>query len=313
MSDVVFSDQFLEALGRWQRGWRQDPALRLPIATALEREVAVVPDHFRRHAGGPLYRKRHLYRKIDETELKPLFLEGELDEGSPTSWSGDLDFVKEFSSDFDLGNPGLVAAAIFRHTSQTGEVILNIPALWRDPAFVAAAEAYRLAGGAEAEALFNYHGDLDQQEVILRAPLRLHEIYGIIRPGNFQSLCALIGVQTREQEGALLDLLEAADVKLDRLDFLPHSTTQKLVQRVAARMCRRQTVRVAVRRPSKPVGRRGRLSDAHALGCIACAGGASFLGWRRLHVPGGFMEARWSDGTVAYHRRGGAFWICTPR
>jgi hypothetical protein len=63
-----FTDGFLDALGRWQRGWRRDRKARGPIGAALEREAASLPGRFR-EPRGRAYRKRHLYRTVDQNEL----------------------------------------------------------------------------------------------------------------------------------------------------------------------------------------------------------------------------------------------------
>ncbi|MBS0505524.1 MAG: hypothetical protein JSS55_17355 [Proteobacteria bacterium] len=307
-----FSVAFLEALGRWQRGWRQDPIARAPIAAAIERESSNLPDQFRSHSGEPLYRKRHLYRRDDQQELAPLFLSGILDEGSPTSWSSDLSFTQKFDEDFDRVDPNAAAGAIFCHVPNDAEVVLNIPMLWEDAGFIAAAEAYREAGGAEAKALFHFREEREQHEVILRAPLRLDEIYGVTRPGDFQSLAKLLDVKSREEESALFDLLGAAGIDLERPGFLRPDVSQRVVQRVAETMRTRLELRASVLRPFLPDGRRGRLIDAFRLGQSAAKDGAVFGGWRRLPVRDGLMSARWSDGTVAYHRRDGKIWIAKP-
>ncbi|QYE37124.1 hypothetical protein KZX46_22295 (plasmid) [Polymorphobacter sp. PAMC 29334] len=208
----MFTSQFLDALGRWQRGWKRDKSARIPIAAAIEREAAMLPAKFRR-PGGRLYRKRHLYMTHDQSELAPLFLSGLLDEGSVTSWSTDYEHVERLGDDASFGHPRLAAGAIFAHVPREPEVILDISSLWADESFVAAAAAYCARDGSEGEALLNFAAK--QSEVIMRAPLRLDEIEALSLPGNFQSLASLMGI-TREHEDVLHQMLDAADIRLER-------------------------------------------------------------------------------------------------
>jgi hypothetical protein len=127
---VTYPDSFFDALGRWQRGWKRDPVLRGSLAKNLVRETKRLPDALRRHDGRALYRKRNLYRSEDQAELIPLFMQGDLDEGSPTSWSTDLGFAERFGKIFDDHSPNSVAGAIFRHVPADDEVVLNIQRLW---------------------------------------------------------------------------------------------------------------------------------------------------------------------------------------
>jgi hypothetical protein len=144
---VTYPDSFFDALGRWQRGWKRDPVLRGSLARNLVRETKRLPDALRRNDGRALYRKRNLYRSEDQAELFPLFMQGVLDEGSPTSWSTDLGFAERFGKIFDDHSPNSVAGAIFRHVPADDEVVLNIPRLWLDPDFVASANSYRRRSG----------------------------------------------------------------------------------------------------------------------------------------------------------------------
>lgn len=304
----MFTTEFLDALGRWLRGWKQDPVARAPIAAALERHAAQLPDRFRAHDGSPVFRKRGLYRSEDQKELLPLILGGKLDEGSVTSWSSDLGFLDSFGEKFDHGSPDAVAGAIFRHIPQPDEIILNIPALWTDAEFVKSAEQYRATGGAQAKALFYFTGELEQSELVLRAPLRRDEIYHIFRPGEFDSLAEAVGAATQDARVDLLDALFACGIDLRDPGYRPPDSTQRIVQRVAEVMRHKLGRRAAVQTPHRPDGRRARLKDAVELGNAGSRNGACFEGWRRLHGPDGVLEGRWSDGTIVYLRRG-FIWI----
>jgi hypothetical protein len=306
---MSFTNEFLDALGRWQRGWKQDPAKRAPIAAALVKESAKLAERFRQHNGTPLYRKRHLYRREDQRELVPLFLQGILDEGSPTSWSKNLAFAEKFDRVFDDEDPNSVAGAIFEHVPREDEVVLNVPALWDDPGFVAVAEAYQRSGGTEAAAIFYFRDERDQNEVILRAPLRLNEIVALSRPGDFESLSTAVGAETEEARDALRILLQTTNINLGTARFLSDEATRRVMQTAVTVMKARMEAWMALRVPTRPDGKRGRLRDAVHLGRRAANKLATFEGWRRLPGPDGLMEGRWSDGTVAYHRPNGAIWL----
>jgi hypothetical protein len=295
MDKGIFTTSFFDALGRWQRGWRRDKTARLPISIALERESATLPPRFRQF-DGVLYRKRHLYKTKDMSELAPLFLTGTLDEGGATSWSIDYDYVEHLGDDASFAQPNVASGAIFAHVPDPHEIVLNIPALWADPAFVAAADAYQANAGQEALGVQNFN--VLQSEVVLRTPLQLSEIYALSLPGNFQNLAALSGF-TGANENVLHQLLQTAKMDLSRPFIIKQAKAAPIIAKVVASITAKIETWRALRTP-----RPGKLADAIALGDNVRAPGAQFLGWRRLSCRDGIMEARWSDGTVAYQSRG---------
>lgn len=291
----IFTTDFLDALGRWQRGWRRDKAARLPIAQALEREAATLPARFRQF-NGKLYRKRHLYKTEDLSELAPLFLTGTLDEGSATSWSSDFNYIERLGDGPSFAQPNVASGAIFAHVPAPNEIVLNIPALWADPTFVAAANAYSTNRGEEAVSL--HHFNLTQSEVVLRTPLQLSEIYALSLPGNFQQLATSMGFDSTNQH-ILHQMLQAARIDLSRPFIIKQPKSASIITKVVASITAKIAAWQAVRSPHP-----GKLADAFALGEQIRAPSARFIGWRRLRSRDGTMEARWSDGTVAYQRRG---------
>ena len=232
----MFTDAFLDALGRWQRGWRQDPGLKAVIAAQLEAECAKLPERFRLPRPQPLYRKRHLYRKSNQTELVPLFIAGYLDEGCPTSWSLDEAVAEKFRGVFDEGDPNSAAGAIFRHVAEPGEVILDIPALWADPEFVEAAESYRRRDGAEAKAIQNFRGDRDQNEVILRAPLLVEEICRLSGHGSFDGVCAGMNAVSEDEQEAVAAKLKAARLEPQDPRFATEEGTKASIRAAVDQM-----------------------------------------------------------------------------
>ncbi len=304
-----YSDRFLNVLGRWQRGWKQDPVLRGEIASNLLNEVAQLPDYVRKHDGTPLFRKRNLYRSKDMRELYPLFVDGCLDEGSPTSWSMSEGFAEKFGRVFDDSDPNSVAGAIFRHTPTNKEVILSIPMLWQDKVFVEAAESYRKRKGKEAEAIFFFRDERDQFEVILRAPLRVDEIYRLGRPTTYENLYAAAGSQTDEAKAALDRQLSSNGIDPLEGRYLSPEGTCRVVGRVIEIQKAKIESWIKKRTPSRPHKRRARLYDAFLLGQTEAGPQARFMGWRRLRGRGGLMEGRWSNGTVVYHGLFGQTWL----
>ena len=231
---MAYSDSFLDALGKWQKGWKQSPVLRGPIAEALVHEVALLPKHVREHDCTPLYRKRNLYRRPDQKELVPLFIRGVLDEGSPTSWSTSEQFAETFGRVFEDDDPNSAAGAIFRHVPINNEVVLNIPRLWDDPEFVQAAEIYK-KNGIEAEAIFHFRGERDQFEIILHAPLRLAELYKLGRMTTYENLYEMTGATSDGAKTALDSLLDAAGIDPFDARYLSEAATCRVVARMLER------------------------------------------------------------------------------
>jgi hypothetical protein len=130
---MTFSREFLDVLGEWKRGWREDQTRREPIAQRLKAEAEKLSERFRT-VDSPCYRKRYLMYG-DLTSL----LKGDLHDGI-TSWTVDNAFAEEFKG---LYRPEAITATIFEHNPDRSEVILNIHALWQASEFKEAVEQYR--------------------------------------------------------------------------------------------------------------------------------------------------------------------------
>ena len=231
----MFSDEFLKALGRWQRGWNQDKKKKTEIAAALEVNAEKLPGRYREARHEPVYRKRHLYRLEEQGELRPLLLEGALFEEGPTSWSLDLAFAERFDGIMDETDARSVAGAVFRHVTKPEEVILDIPSLWADPDFVASVEGYRKRNGAESDALFHFRGERDQNEVILRAPLLTDELCKMSGRGDFDAMCQDMNAVTDSQREAVAEMLRAAGEVPERPRFLSEDGTRRVLLRTLAK------------------------------------------------------------------------------
>jgi len=191
-----FTDEFLDALGAWQRGWKADEDLKKPVTEDLTREAAMLPAEFRT-APEVCYRKRFLFKK----DMESLIMFCGLDDGV-ASWSTDKAFVMAFKG---LVKKEAATAVYFEHRPTAAEVILNIPALWGDPGFQAAAEDYRKRGGREAVALFHM---ISQREVVLHAHLHLHEVKGMVgASSSFDAICDEAGVVGDDERDRLFKVL----------------------------------------------------------------------------------------------------------
>jgi hypothetical protein len=71
-----FTDDFFDALGAWQRGWKADEDLKKPVTENLTREAAVLPAEFRA-VPDFCYRKRFLFKK----DMESLIMFCGLDDG----------------------------------------------------------------------------------------------------------------------------------------------------------------------------------------------------------------------------------------
>lgn len=231
----MFSSEFLTALGRWLRGWRQDPVVRDELAEILMSASRDLPSKFRQHDGTPLYRKRHLYNVPGKEELISLFLEGTLQEGPATSWTRNRNFAELFDKIFDEGDPNSVAGAVFCHTPSDHEIVLNIHALWQDEDFTEAVAEHVRNGKPEATALETFRKN-QQEEIILNVPLRRDGIVLLSRVSNFESLAKEAGAVTSESQEALQELLLVAKVHPEDPRFLSEDGTQRVIQNFLAKV-----------------------------------------------------------------------------
>lgn len=217
-----FSDKFLSALGRWQKGWREDANLRLKFASELESSIAEIglsPEF--QTASETCYRKRFLVPNNPQNggDLGPLFLNGFLHEGV-ASWTTEKRFAQEFKEPTREGT----FAAIFSHAPRPKEVLLNIAALWKDRSFQTAANRFLEREGENSDALF--HFQFNQSEVILRADLRFDEVIHICgRSSSFDELCELHGLQSeRERDRFWKALVEAGNFPEEAFTLTPEAT-----------------------------------------------------------------------------------------
>jgi hypothetical protein len=166
------------------------------VTENLTREAAMLRAEFRT-APEVCYRKRFLFKK----DMESLIMFCGLDDGV-ASWSTDKAFAMAFKG---LVKEEAATAVYFEHRPTAAEVIVNIPALWDDAGFQAAAEDYRTRGGREALALFHM---ISQREVILHAHLHLHEVKGMVgASSSFEAICDEAGVVGDDERERLFKVL----------------------------------------------------------------------------------------------------------
>ncbi|RBP31095.1 hypothetical protein DET50_106116 [Marinobacter pelagius] len=216
---MSFSDDFLNILGAWQRGWSEDQSTRLQIADKLKRSAKNLPDDFKQ-VSSPCYRKRFLHHG----ELFEIIMVDEKDEGL-TSWTICQKYAENFKG---LHRPDAVSAAIFEHTPKDDEVILNICALWDSPSFLDSAKQYQKNGGENADAIFNFRAS--QGEVILNAPLKGSEIVALTGASSpFDELCDRSGIPESERDEYFKQLIDLEQYP-EALKYTSKEGTQRVIQ-----------------------------------------------------------------------------------
>ena len=225
---LAFSDKFLSALGRWQKGWREQANMRLEITNELEVAIrdADLPKEFQT-VSKICYRKRFLVPNNPENggDLGPLFLNGVLPEGV-ASWTFDKKLAQEFK---DPTREGTIAA-IFAHMPDPNEVLLNIPALWEDPTFQNTAERFLRGKGENSDALFHFR--FRQSEVILHADLKYDELVHICgRSSPFERICELHGLWSEVDRDHLWKKLVEADTFPEEAFYLTKEGTRATMDR----------------------------------------------------------------------------------
>lgn len=226
----IYTDDFLTALGLWQRGWREDKDERVALTTALRTAMDDLPrlPSEARKPPACCYRKRFLVPNNPQNggDFWPFFWDGQITEGI-VSWSTDYDYCKViFKPD---PRPGTVAC-VFRHRPTEDEVILNIAALWSRPDFVDAADAFIARGGPAAIGL-NHFRDI-QSEVILNAPLTMDEVFAFCgQVPSLEQLCHAAGISAPDDEDELWRRL----VAVGYLPTMPFWLEQEAAQRAIDR------------------------------------------------------------------------------
>jgi hypothetical protein len=223
-----FDDQLLDAIGAWQKGWRENQEVRESLSADLLNATQNLPDRFRTAGGATCYRKRFLH----QGELQRIIMADWRDEGV-VSWTLDRSFSETFRGKF---KQGAVTGAIFRRMPPDSEVIVNIPALWEAPEFVQAAESYRERGGEHANALFHFLGEHDQREIVLNAPLRSTEIIALTGSSSpFDDLCDMLSLPQLGRDELFKELTELG-IEMNAPRYVNEEQAQRIIRRTQDRM-----------------------------------------------------------------------------
>lgn len=216
-----FSDDFLEVLGAWQRGWRENQDVRLELAEKLKKATKELSDEFRT-VDEVCYRKRFLHHG----EFFEIIMVDEKDEGL-VSWTIDRQYAERFKG---LYKPDAVSGAIFEHKPVKGEVVVNICALWDSDDFVNAATAYKVKNGKNADAIFYFKAV--QGEVILSSPLKGSEIIALTGASSpFDELCDRLNIPQENRDGYFKQLVDLGTCP-EELRYTSKEGTQRVIQNV---------------------------------------------------------------------------------
>lgn len=231
-----FNDDFLQALGAWQNGWRENPERRLSITAELLGAIDTLESPLPKRSPSPVcYRKRFLRPKNPQNpiELSQLILAEEIHDGV-ASWTTDPEYGRGFK---DLLRPDHITA-LFEHRPLDQEVIVDIPALWEQADFKAAVTDYAARNGVYANALTNFSDK--QSEIILSAPLRVSEVFGLVgQIGSYEALFALAGANSDDQQDALIDQMIEHRYAPGQARWIGRTGAQRALQRTQARIDRR--------------------------------------------------------------------------
>lgn len=273
---MVYPDRFLDALGAWQRGWREDQDRRLIVTRELRAAIEALPHPLPISAPLPgCYRKRFLVPNNPQNggDFLKLILAGEIVEG-PASWTTDPTFHLEFKRNPRVGQ----LTALFHHLPRADEVLVDIVALWRDPIFVTAVEDYIGRGGEEAESYKSIAAG--QKEMVLTAPLLIDEFVDAVGDiGDENFFHAALGASTDSEREAVSDALMAAKIALGAKKWAGGDAVRRAVQRTRLlftaklhRRLRRRHFRHTLKLTASPMAIAAAIAKAgspptHAHGC----------------------------------------------
>lgn len=221
---MTFSDQFLGALGAWQNGWGTDQTRRKHLGSdLLLASKKSLPSQFKTANGQTCYRKRFIH----EGELKEVFVDDAFDE-NVASWTFNLEFARKFRG-LKSYDEGAITAAVFKCNPADEDVVVNIPALWKDVTFVATAESYLKRTGPFARALFNFQEQNDQEEIVLTASLRGSSIIAVSAPvKTFDEYCDMMGLPNDHRRDVLFRLATEHGMAFGDMQYLTSERTAQV-------------------------------------------------------------------------------------
>jgi hypothetical protein len=225
---VSYTDEFLAALGAWQRGWKEQPDRRGEITTKLVSAIESAPPlpEVARTVRGKCYRKRFLVANNPQNDgdLYRLVMMGSLQEGI-ASWTIDLRYAQDFKGPVRDG----AISAVFGHQPKPDEVVLNIQALWTLRCFREAVGDFASRGGSNADALQNFKAR--QSEVILNATLLREDVEGFCeRSSPFELLCEVAGITDEAEKDKFWEQMVVQGIFPGEAHWLQKEAAQHVLQ-----------------------------------------------------------------------------------
>jgi hypothetical protein len=236
---MSFSDELLMALADWQKGWREKQSERERLSVQLQKVVESLDAKFKR-VNTTCYRKRFLH----EGELVDIVLRDEKAEGV-VSWTINREFAERFKG---LQKLDAVSGAIFEHTPTEDEVVINICELWKDQAFVTAANQFGERHPETAKPLLHFRDS--QGEVVLTSPLKATEIIALTGASSpFDDLCDTAGIPEEQRDDLFKRLVDDGHAP-GELQYTSRESAQRIIENTIRRVYERvQAYKMA---PSTP-------------------------------------------------------------
>lgn len=219
---MYFSDEFLFALSKWQKGWKENQEQRNLLAENLLQTTQNLDKKFK-IVTTPCYRKRFLH----QGELVDIVLNDNKNEGV-VSWTLDQEYAERFKY---LYRENAVSGAIFEHMPTESEVVVNICELWKDSDFNIAAIDFQNRYPEDAKPLFHFKDS--QSEVILTSPLKASEIIALTGASSpFDDLCDQAGIpDDSSRDDLFLQLVESGNSP-GELKYTSREGSQRIIDNV---------------------------------------------------------------------------------
>ena len=213
------------ALANWQKGWRENQEERERLASELLNAVQNIDKKFK-SVSNACYRKRFLHHG----ELVDIVLKDEKNEGV-VSWTIDQEFAERFKG---LQKSDAVSGAIFEHTPNEDEVVVNICELWKDTEFIEDANKFKEKHPDDAKPLFHFKDT--QGEVVLTSPLKASEIIALTGASSpFDDLCDQAGIPETQRDELFTKLVQSGQTP-GELKYTSRESAQRIIDNTIRRI-----------------------------------------------------------------------------
>lgn len=222
---MSFSDELMIALANWQKGWRENQEERERLSSELLNAVQNIDKKFK-SVSNACYRKRFLHHG----ELVDIVLKDEKNEGV-VSWTIDQEFAERFKG---LQKSDAVSGAIFEHTPNEDEVVVNICELWKDAEFIEDANKFKEKHPDDAKPLFHFKDT--QGEVVLTSPLKASEIIALTGASSpFDDLCDQAGIPETQRDELFTKLVQSGQTP-GELKYTSRESAQRIIDNTIRRI-----------------------------------------------------------------------------